>query len=301
MLKFNEFQQLDEKQVIVGGGKRYGQIVFLAGGAGSGKGFAKTQFMEGDKFKSIDVDEWKKAFQKIAAVQNKYQEIQNLDLRKPDDVFALHKFVDELGLKDKFMKTLLKDLQNPKTLPNIMFDVTLKNTKYMNTVIPMLMAVGYMPENIHLTWILSKYSVAVRQNAQRSRVVPDDILLQTHEGAATTMWDILGGKIPANLNGSVHVILGGKNNTIFWKDDQGKMIYAKKKAINPKTGRTITLKSPVIKSFKYIQAKKQGKPMDMTKDLKRELFQWILKNVPKTEMTRFMWKDVRLAKRAGML
>ena len=30
---------LIEKQIIVGKGKRYGQVVFMAGGAGSGKGF----------------------------------------------------------------------------------------------------------------------------------------------------------------------------------------------------------------------------------------------------------------------
>ena len=41
-----EFQQLDEKLIIVGKGKRYGQIMFLAGGAGSGKGFAITNFLE---------------------------------------------------------------------------------------------------------------------------------------------------------------------------------------------------------------------------------------------------------------
>ena len=36
---------LTEKQIIVGGGKQYGQILFLAGGAGSGKGFAASNFM----------------------------------------------------------------------------------------------------------------------------------------------------------------------------------------------------------------------------------------------------------------
>jgi len=38
MLNFQQY--LEEKLILYGQGKRYGQIVFLAGGAGSGKGFA---------------------------------------------------------------------------------------------------------------------------------------------------------------------------------------------------------------------------------------------------------------------
>ena len=43
MLTFLQFlaeQYLEEKLIMYNQGKRYGQIVFLAGGAGSGKGFA---------------------------------------------------------------------------------------------------------------------------------------------------------------------------------------------------------------------------------------------------------------------
>ena len=58
MLKFRQY--LEEKLIMYGQGKRYGQIVFLAGGAGSGKGFAISNFMEKEKFKIRDVDEWKK-------------------------------------------------------------------------------------------------------------------------------------------------------------------------------------------------------------------------------------------------
>ena len=39
---FEEF--LEEKLIMLSNGKKYGQIVFLAGGAGSGKGFAMFNF-----------------------------------------------------------------------------------------------------------------------------------------------------------------------------------------------------------------------------------------------------------------
>ena len=44
-----QYQQLEEKLIMFNNGARYGQIVFLAGGAGSGKGFALSNFMENDK------------------------------------------------------------------------------------------------------------------------------------------------------------------------------------------------------------------------------------------------------------
>jgi hypothetical protein len=77
LLTFNQY--LQEKQIIVGKGAKYGQVVFLAGGAGSGKGFATTHFLEGTKFKIRDVDGLKKAFLKIAEMKNKYPEIRGLD------------------------------------------------------------------------------------------------------------------------------------------------------------------------------------------------------------------------------
>ena len=35
-----QYKELNEKLILFNNGKRYGQIVFMAGGAGSGKGFA---------------------------------------------------------------------------------------------------------------------------------------------------------------------------------------------------------------------------------------------------------------------
>jgi len=71
-------EMLSEKLIMLNNGRKDGQIVFLAGGAGSGKGFAATNFMEKEKFKVRDVDEWKKVFQKIADTQAKYPEIKGL-------------------------------------------------------------------------------------------------------------------------------------------------------------------------------------------------------------------------------
>ena len=61
----NESEQLDEKLITFSNRAPYGQIVFMAGGAGSGKGFAIDNFIDSAGFKVRDVDEMKKAVGKL--------------------------------------------------------------------------------------------------------------------------------------------------------------------------------------------------------------------------------------------
>ena len=73
MLSFQNYiteQYLEEKLILYNQGKKYGQIVFLAGGAGSGKGFAISHFMEKEKFKVRDVDEWKKGYLELSKIKS---------------------------------------------------------------------------------------------------------------------------------------------------------------------------------------------------------------------------------------
>jgi hypothetical protein len=313
MISFQDFIDtripLSEKLIIIGKGKKYGQIVFLAGGGGSGKGFVTSQFMEGEKFKVRDVDEWKKTFMKIADTKNMYPEIQNLNLRNPKDVFKIHQFVDKLGIKDSTMSAMLQTMQNKEVLPNIIFDVTMKNTKYMEEVIPQLISVGYEPINIHLLWVLTNYNVAVAANKMRSRIVPDDILLDTHEGAAVTINKILNGeKVINNLDGGIYIVLNNRENTIMFKTDDTKNYKNdlkknyndedEKKRVTRLTNISVSdkLKSigmftggdeakAIVKDFTYLVAKVQGKPMNTSAKIKIQLYQWIVNNIPWTKKT----------------
>ena len=192
MLTFSQFlaeQYLEEKLIMYNQGKRYGQIVFLAGGAGSGKGFAIKNFMEGEKFKVRDVDEWKKAFMKLADTKGTHPEIKGLKLSNPKDVYKLHMFVKRKGIKDKTLDLLLQD-SNTNRLPNIMFDITMKDANDIGDVLPKLIEAGYDSKNVHLTWVLTNYAVAIVNNRNRERVVPEDIMLLSHEGAAKSMYEV---------------------------------------------------------------------------------------------------------------
>ena len=278
MLTFSQFlaeKYLEEKLIMYNQGKRYGQIVFLAGGAGSGKGFSVEGFMEKEKFKVRDVDEWKRVFMKIADTQNKYPEIKGLKLKNSKDVAKIHAFVKKMGIKDKSIDLMLADA-NSRHLPNIMFDITMKDTKNIDAVMPKLIKAGYDAKNIHLTWVLTNYAVAIVNNRNRTRVVPDDIMLQSHEGAATSMYDVIKGKLPRGLNGSVRVVLNNRDNTIPYVDPDTK------KPMKTSQGNIL------IKDFTYLTIKKEGKSIGPEMDVKRQLLGWIAANVPKTKLTRDM-------------
>ena len=254
-------------------GKRYGQIVFLAGGAGSGKGFAIKNFMEGEKFKIRDVDEWKKAYMKLADTKGMYPEIMGLKLKNPKDVYKLHMFVKKKNIKDKSLDLLLRDA-NTRHLPNIMFDITMKDASDIGDVIPKLIEAGYDAKNIHLTWVLTNYAVAIINNRNRERVVPEDIMLLSHEGAATNMYDVVKGKLPRGLNGGVRVVLNNRDNTIAWADPDTK------KPMKTSQGDII------VKDFTYLTFKKEGKSVGPESGVKKQLLGWIAANVPKTKLTK---------------
>ena len=265
-------RMLAEKLLIIGKGKKYGQVVFLAGGAGSGKGFSIKNFMEGDKFKVRDVDEWKKAFIKLAELKGLYPEIKGLDLTKPKDVFTLHEWMKKKKIKEKMLTNMLNDL-NQNHLPNVIFDTTASDKTKITEVIPELLGAGYDPKNVHIVWVLTDYSVAIQQNRnpERGRVVPEDIMLQTHEGAAKTMWSLVRKGTPRGINGGVYIILGGKKNTVFYTGADGKPI---------KTGKKKD--TFVVKDFKYLTMKKPGKKMSTESGLQGQALEWIRQNAPRT-------------------
>lgn len=281
MLNFKEYlveqELLAEKLLLINNGKRYGQIVFLAGGAGSGKGFAGENFMNSQDYKVRDVDEMKKQYLKLNKEKDRYPELKGINLKNPNDVMKLHAFVKKKGTVAKTLASMLAATKNVKTLPNIIFDVTLKNIKKLKDTVMLLAAQGYESRNIHLVWVLTDYKIAVAANRERERVVPDDILLMTHIGAHKTMWDIIGKRnIPNELGGGIYVILNNREHTVVYTGPDGKPIRGGKYGKDAGKKKT-------IKDFKYLIFKEPGKsPQDESK-IKIQLYTWIVNNVPLTK------------------
>lgn len=291
-----ESQQLDEKLITYSNRAPYGQIVFVAGGAGSGKGFAIKNFMDSSSFIVRDVDEMKKQLQKLAEVgkisidkildkfgssikpkdvelikkiKDDGYELPTMNLRLPDHVYALHILVKAIGIKDDTLKYLLAGKSNPQTLPNILFDITAKDINDITSVIPALLNAGYKQENIHLTWVLTNYSIAVKANAERDRVVPADILLSTHIGAGNTVWGVVTSALPKGMNGRIDVILNNRENTIAYKDKDGKDIKG------------------AVKGFLSLPIKKQGASIYPESLWREILYKWVKDNGPKELTSNF--------------
>ena len=265
---------LYEKLVVFGGGAKYGQIVFMSGGAGSGKGFASKTFMEAEKFKVRDVDEWKKAYLELAKLKNINPELKNLDLKNGDDVFALHKFVKGRGTKDKTLEMLLTDVKADR-LPNIIFDITGKEMADFDEVIPRLVETGYNPKNIHVAWVLTDFKVAYTANLTRERVVPAQVFLDTHIGAAKTMQSLIDRKqMPEGADGRFVVIMNNRTNTVTFNTGD---VY-KGKAVDLKNQKKVNAQG--VSGFYYITVKEAGKPFKPEAEWKEELHNQIIANVP---------------------
>jgi hypothetical protein len=282
---------LNEKLITYGNRKPYGQVVFIAGGAGSGKGFAIENFLDSSSFKVRDVDEMKKQLQilnrlgkvtikdilakygknikvkdleLIQKVQDDGYTLQNLNLKNPDHVYVLHILVKAMGIKEKSLENLLVGKNNPEVLPNIMFDITAKDVTDITGVVPMLKQAGYKAENIHLTWILTNYVTAMVNNKNRARMVPEDILLKTHEGASNTVWGLVTKALPKGMNGRVDVILNNPEHTVFYTDAEGRTINGK------------------VKGFLALPLKKAGGGIFAEKLWKDKLFNWVKDNAPQS-------------------
>ena len=282
---------LNEKLITYGNRKPYGQVVFMAGGAGSGKGFAISNFVDSASFKIRDVDKMKNQLQilnrlgklDIKTIIKKYGKnikpkdldlinkiesdgyrLQNLNLKNPDHVYALHILVKAMGIKDNSLANLLAGKDNPKTLPNILFDITAKDVTDITSVLPMLKNVGYKAENIHLTWVLTNYVTAMVNNKSRARMVPEDILLKTHEGASNTIWGLVTKALPKGMNGRVDVILNNPENTVFYTDSEGRTIKGK------------------VKGFLSLPVKKAKGGIFSEKLWKDKLFGWVKDNAPES-------------------
>jgi fatty acid/phospholipid biosynthesis enzyme len=93
-------------------------------------------------------------------------------------------------------------------------------------------------------------------------MVPEDILLKTHEGAANTVWSLVTRALPKGMNGRVDVILNNPQHTVFYTDADGKTING------------------AVKGFLSLPVKKAGGAMLPEKVWKNKLFDWVKDNAP---------------------
>lgn len=290
MLSFKGFmeehaEQLDEALITFGGKAypRFGQIVIMAGGAGSGKGFVKDKLVGVEGY-NFDVDELKLLATRTPGLIKKVKNEMGIDISKlnpknvkdtlknPDNVFQLHSIVgDVLGLDDRRKKALFASaLTAPEDRkPNMVFDVTMKSLTQLQKYTLPLQKLGYKKENIHIVWVVNDIEIAKAQNMKRDRTVPVEILVGTHKGASQTM-----GEIVQMGNG-------------LRKYMDGELVFAFNKIGVDSDLRKSGKGGSYIADANYVYIKRQGKSVDkkkLTNDLKAKLSSYVPPNVDWTSI-----------------
>lgn len=200
MKTFKEF--LEERALNIGDKSvsypKFGNILILAGGAGSGKGFASERIInfEGKRF---DVDavktsllKWKPAelSKKFAEQTGRY--LESINLSDPVDASLIHQFVADNKIADKTITAFfLAQAGNPNHKPNVIMDVTLKDINKLKEIAELAKLGGYDRKKIHIVWIVNDFNVAIKQNQERSRTVSSEIMFKTYIGAAKTMKELV--------------------------------------------------------------------------------------------------------------
>ena len=167
---FEDFQVVDEEvrnlyiaeqyetlleKLITFGGKAYpnfGNVVIMAGGAGSGKGFVKDNLvgMEGFVF---DVDKLKTLAAATPAIQKRIKDEMGVDIQdlannlgNSENVSKLHGILgDYLKLDDRRLAAMYTSVMtaSAERKPNLIFDVTLKDLRKLQNITRQVKALGY--------------------------------------------------------------------------------------------------------------------------------------------------------------
>lgn len=218
------------------GGVRYpkfGNILILAGGPGSGKGHQLKNLIGLDG-KVLDVDKLKEFalnhFGIKQEIKRKHDfDIDNCDLRNPEHTTKLHEILKELNLKQRSYDSLnyIKDLRERK--PNLIFDVTLSDWEQFESICDLAKTLQYDMKNIHIVWVLNTLDVSLEQNSKRSRVVPEEIVRAIFRSVSGNLKRIcnMGEKLKKYMDGDIWVsfnkihvdtegIVGNSGNGFFY-------------------------------------------------------------------------------------
>lgn len=282
---------------------KFGNIVIMAGGAGSGKGFVASNLL-GMEGKTFDVDALKTLAMKApkinAAVKKEFGvELNKMNLKRGEDVAKLHEIVgDALALPKKsesaFMASVLAG--DPRRRPNIIFDVTLKDLQKLMKITRMVSELGYDKKLIHIVWVVNDIEVAKQQNKARDRVVPEKILINTHRGVSMTMKDIIemGDGIRQYLDGDIVFAFNKaahKNTRKDYRDSslakskikdkhKGSFTLTKKQRERAEGGEAPKGGQYIEKGAKYFYIKRSGKSTTPFKEIADSILRKIDKYAP---------------------
>jgi hypothetical protein len=134
-------------------------------------------------------------------------DIKDFDFKNPEDTTKIRDILYNLGTDKRFRDKKLKGVlsADPDKKPNLIFDVTLSDSRNFKRIIDEVTFNGYRKENIHIVWVLNDVLLALKQNKTRSRRVSDEGLIDTHIGASRTILDLIksGSDLKRYMDGDI--------------------------------------------------------------------------------------------------
>ena len=248
-----EDQEIINEALIVLGARAYpkfGQVVIMAGGSGSGKGFVVDNLLA-VQGKIFDVDELKSMAVRMPMLKKRIKieyglDVDTVDLRDPKQTAQLHSIMSDIGIKDSQQQAFTNSvITSPKDRkPNLIFDVTLKDIKKLREITEMVSDWGYEKVNIHIVWVISEINTAIKRNSERSRSVPIEILIDIHNKTSNTMNYIvngLSGQLAKYMDGDIVFVFNkvGIDNKMEKSDKGGHVIFTKDYFTVKKAGQAI--------------------------------------------------------------
>lgn len=212
----SDWNTIVSEALITFGGKAYpkfGQIVIVAGGSGSGKGFVIDNLF-GISGKRYDVDYLKNEVKKNKEIRKRLSEKYNVDekifdMTTSQDVSKVHELMKVSGLKQQYENNIFTMARNAPEdkKPNLIFDKTCNSLLAILSIVNICIEHGYKPENIHLVWVLNDIHTAIQQNSERDRKVDELLLKSIHREVAHTMKGFIENFDDwlVNLNGDIYV------------------------------------------------------------------------------------------------
>lgn len=253
----------------------------------SGKGFVISNLL-GIEGKIVDVDKIKELVLKSPKVIAKIKEetghdVSKMSMKNPSNVSKLHEIIGDIfGWDNKREQFLFASIlaNEKKDKPNVIFDTTLSTIAKLARIAQQISELGYDSRNVHIVWVVNDFMVAMEQNRNRERVVLDEILLSTHEGASLTMRKVvdMGEDIQKYMNGEIVLVFNKVkvDSALITRAENNQPTRSELEWIaKNKKGKYVTRAN-------YVRIKESGKLID-EKKLDNVLIAKIKEYVPKTK------------------
>ncbi len=231
MISFKQY--ITELYISPHNGAKYGQVIFLVGGAGSGKSTAIRKFINSTNYKIINPDDLKALLIRAGKKGSPaFAEVGNIDPNTPTGSQEIHKFMRDKKIGPKRAKIMMAALADVKTLPNLLFDRTFSFAGEFKKISQGLIKVGYKSENIHVVFVMTDVEMAVKRNLERSRSLPTEIVRGTNVEAKKRFAELFFKRAKgAVANGDYYIIINRGEKAIQVKT-AGKSITTASKIAN---------------------------------------------------------------------